>query len=131
MMVPLLTTEPALPSRKNTYRPALKSESLIESEVARIAPTSTLAPGANSTPLVLTRNTCPLEVRRPKISDGLMPRTRLSAIADELGWLKLTQAPEPIENVCQLRIALLVLWSTCSLLPVVVMVALPETTWPP
>src|SRR5713226_8227125 len=101
------------------------------SEVANSDPTSTLAPGANSTPLGLERNTCPFALSRPKISEGLLPSTLLRATEEALGWLKLTQAFEPIENVCQLRIALLVAWSICIFDPTVEIVAVPEVTWPP
>src|SRR6266404_2643708 len=87
----------------------------MERVVAKRPPTSTDALGANSTPFGLVRKTWPLAVRRPKISDGLFPRTRLSAIAEELGWAKLTQAPEPIEKVSHCRIAFCEYWSICSL----------------
>src|SRR2546421_5116397 len=103
----------------------------MERVVAKRPPTSTAALGAKSTPFGLVRKTWPLAVRRPKISDGLLPRTRLSAIAEELGWLKLTQAPEPMENVSHCRIAFCVDWSICSLLALDEMVALPEVTLPP
>src|SRR5678815_3689766 len=103
----------------------------MESVVANRPPTSTDAPGANSTPLGLVRNTWPLAVRRPKISDGLFPSTRLRATADELGWLKLTHALEPIEKLCQFRIAFCDVWSICSLLVLDEMLALPAATLPP
>src|SRR5438093_2377208 len=104
----------------------------MESVVAKRPPTSTAALGAKSTPFGLLRNTWPLAVRRPKISDGLLPRTRLSAIAEELGWLKFTQAFEPIEKLFHSRIAFWLAWSTCILFaPGREMVALPAVTWPP
>src|SRR5438045_5111114 len=103
----------------------------MESVVAKSPPTSTEALGANSTPFGLVRKTWPLEVRRPKISDGLVPVTRFSATEEALGWLKLTQALEPIEKLSHCRIALLVPWSTCSLFGLYVSVALPAVTRPP
>src|SRR5438128_12514121 len=103
----------------------------MESVVAKRPPTSTEALGAKSTPFGLVRKTWPLAVMRPKISDGLLPVTRLSAMAEELGWLKLTQALEPIEKLCQLRIAELVLCVTCMFDPEVEMVAAPAATDPP
>ena len=84
--------------------------------VAKSAPTSTLALGAKRTPLGLLRNTWPLAVMRPKISDGLLPSTRLTVIEEALGWLKFTHAPEPIEKLAQLIVPLSVLWVICSLL---------------
>src|SRR5258706_9054557 len=103
----------------------------MERVVANRPPTSTAALGAKSTPFGLVRKTWPLAVRRPKISEGLLPITRLSAIAEELGWLKLTQAPEPIEKLSHCRIAFCVDWSICILLPLDEMVALPAVTLPP
>src|SRR5258706_2033519 len=103
----------------------------MERVVAKRPPTSTDALGANSTPFGLVRKTWPFAVRRPKISDGLLPRTRLSAIAEELGWLKLTQALEPMEKVSHCRIAFCVDWSICSLFALDEIVALPAVTLPP
>src|SRR2546428_7834700 len=103
----------------------------MERVVAKRPPTSTEALGAKSTPFGLVRKTWPLAVMRPKISDGLVPITRFSAMADELGWLKLTQALEPIEKLSHCRIALLVDWSICSLLGLYESVAAPAVTWPP
>ena len=69
-------------------------------------PTSTWAPLPNSTPLGLTRNTWPLAVSRPWMSDAPAEvSTRLSATDPELGWTKLTAALAPILKVDQLRIA--------------------------
>src|SRR5690348_11913371 len=52
-------------------------------------------------------------------------------MAEELGWLKLTQALEPIENVCQFRIAWLELCVICMFDPEVEMLAAPAATVPP
>ena len=84
------------------------------------------------TPLGLTRNTCPLAERRPKISEGLLPRTRLSAMAEALGCAKLTASVLPIEKLCQLRMAFWVAWLICRLEAVgCEMVAWPAATSPP
>src|SRR5882762_11915001 len=114
-MTPWLTTAPAPPALYQFCRPARKSRSLIERVVAKRLPTSTEALRAKRMPFGLLKKTEPLAVRRPKISDGLLPVTRFSAIAEELGWLKLTHALEPTEKLSQLRIALFVDWSICSL----------------
>src|SRR5258708_30152936 len=103
----------------------------MERVVAKRPPTSTDALGANSTQFGLVRKAWPLAVRRPKISDGLFPRTRLSAIAEELGWAKFTQAPEPIEKVAHCRIAFCEYCSICSLFPLAELAALPAVTLPP
>src|ERR1043166_7152447 len=103
----------------------------MESVVAKSPPTSTEALGPKSTPFGLVRKTWPLALSRPKISLGLLPSTRLSAIADELGWVKLTAALEPIEKLCQLRMAEFVLCVICMFGPEVEMFALPAATLPP
>src|SRR5438874_1664061 len=103
----------------------------MESVVAKSAPTSTAAPRAKSTPFGLLRKIWPFAVSRPKISDGLLPRTRFSAIAEELGWLKFTQAPEPIEKLCQLRIAEFELCVICRFDPELEMLAEPAVTVAP
>ncbi|MNY29499.1 hypothetical protein D3C86_1635450 [compost metagenome] len=48
-------------------------------------PTLTEAPLPNRMPLGLTRKTLPLADRLPRIADGSVPTTRLSATALELG----------------------------------------------
>src|SRR5580765_6469699 len=115
-MTPSLTTAPAPPALYQFWRPARKSRSLIDRVVANRLPTSTEALRPKRMPFGLLKKIEPLAVSRPKISDGLLPVTRLRATAEELGWLKVTQALEPIEKVPQLRIALSLDWSICSLL---------------
>src|SRR2546421_10228618 len=116
MMLPWFTTVPELPGLDHLlYRPALASWSLIVSVVAKSAPTSTLALGANRTPFGLLRKTWPLAVMRPKMSDGLLPRTRLTVSEEALGWLKFTHALEPMVKLFQLIVPLSVTWSICSL----------------
>src|SRR5690349_153006 len=104
----------------------------MDSVVATSEPTSTLAPGANSTPFGLVRNTWPFAVRRPKISDGTPPTTRLSATEEAPGWLKFTCAPTPMENESQLMMARWLDWSICMTpAPGVEIVAVPDMTLPP
>src|SRR5207244_3981189 len=107
------------------------SLSAMERVVAKRPPTSTEALGAKSTPFGLVRKTWPLAVRRPKISERLLPTTRLRAIAEELGWVKLTQAFEPIEKLSHCRIAFCEYWSICSLFALDEIAALPAVTLPP
>src|SRR3989442_7749998 len=102
----------------------------MERVVAKRPPTSTEALGAKMTPFGLVRKTWPLAVMRPKISDGLVPVTRFSAMAEELGWLKLTQALAPIENVSHCKIAFCENWSICSLFALDEIAALPAATLP-
>jgi hypothetical protein len=52
-------------------------------------------------------------------------------MADELGWMKFTQAFEPMEKLCQLRIAALELCVISMFEPEREIVALPATTVPP
>ena len=102
------------------------------SVLAAMPPTSTLAPRANSTPLGLTRKICPLAVRRPKISEGLLPSTRLSATLDAPGCRKRTHSDEPMEKLVQLRMAFCDAWSICSVCALGwETVAEPAATWPP
>src|SRR4051812_40037220 len=100
--------------------------------VATSPPTSTCAVLPKSTPLGLTRNTWPLAVRRPRISeppDELV--TRFSTTEEELGCAKLTLAPDPILKLDQLMIACWVPWFTPMREPDWVIVALPAATCPP
>jgi hypothetical protein len=52
-------------------------------------------------------------------------------MADELGWMKFTQAFEPMEKLCQLRMAEFELWLISMFEPDREMLALPATTVPP
>jgi len=45
------------------------------------------------------------------------PTTRLSATADELGWLKSTRACEPMLKLCQLMMARALDWLTSRVAP--------------
>ena len=102
---PRLTSAPVDPSRLNRYRPCRKSSLPMLMVLATRPPTSTREPGANSTPDGLIRNTCPLALSRPWISDASLPTTRFSATEPAPGWTKFTAAPEPMLKLCQFRIA--------------------------
>ncbi len=91
----------------------------------------TLLPRVNSTPLELIRKTLPLALSAPSITLRSLPTTRLSVIAEALGWLKLTVSPAAMPKPCQLMLARCVLWSMRVTLPAWPMVALPLVTVPP
>ena len=52
-------------------------------------------------------------------------------MAEALGWLKLTAALEPIEKLCQFRMAEFELCVICMFEPELEIVALPAATLPP
>ena len=99
--------------------------------VATMPPTSTLALAPNSTPDGFVRNTLPLEVRLPKMSEGSVVTTRFSATELLLGWANLTAASVPMLKVFQLTTRSCVAWVTSMLEPLWVMVAVPAPTLPP
>ena len=101
---------PAAPWRLKWYLPLKKSVSLMPWVVAVKLPTSTLEPGAKYTPLGLVKNTWPLALIWPKIWLGLLLCTRLSSTLVLLGWVMLTLALAPTLKLCQLTMALGVLW---------------------
>ncbi len=129
-MEPWLLT-PAVLVPENFRRPAIKSVSLIFNVDATMPPTLTCAPGANITPLGLTRNTRPLAFRLPRIFDGSEPTTRLSVTALTLGCLKLTVSPAPMLKPCQLMAAF---WLPCVIVVTpgaLAMLDCPAETTPP
>ena len=63
---------------------------------------SIFAPGPNTMPFGLMRNTRPLEDSWPRISDGLRPTTRFSTALWADGWMKRVASSAPIENSRQL-----------------------------
>jgi len=131
-MVPSLLTLPAPPPLVKMYLPDRKLESEMLRVDATMPPTSTCEPRPNSTPFGLTRNSCPFDDKRPKISEALLPSTRLSAIDEAFGCWNTTEFPAPMEKVCQLRIAFWEVWLTCSEEAFgAVIVAVPAATWPP
>ena len=69
--------------------------------VASSPPTLTRAPAPNSTPLPLTRKTWPLAVSRPRMVEGVSPRTRFSTAALAPGWRKRTSSRAPMSKLRQ------------------------------
>jgi hypothetical protein len=64
--------------------------------------------------------------------EGVVPMTRLSAIEELPGWLKVTDEPLAMEKSCQVRITLSVDWLMIVDVDVGdVIVAEPATTLPP
>ena len=112
-------------------RPAIKSASLIFSVEAIKPPTLTLDVPVNSTPLELSKNTCPLAFIAPAMTDCSVPITRFKITEDALGCTKLTVAPLPTEKLCQLTAARWLLWLTVRVLAVLLILAAPAVTWPP
>ncbi len=86
----------------------------------------------SSTPLLLSRNTCPLAVRLPKICVGLPPCTRLRTTEVVVGWLKVIVAAEPMSNADQVSAMREEVWSTTRVVPLAaLMVPVPPTMLPP
>ena len=79
-MLPWLITEAAVPVLINVYFSERKSLSFIPRVDATSPPAFIDAPGAKITPAGLIRKSCPLAESDPKISEGLLPRTRLSRV---------------------------------------------------
>ena len=105
---------------------------LSASVVATRPPTSMLAVRPNSTPPGLTRKIWPLALSRPKISEGLLPTTRLNRIEPAPGCVTATDSLPAMEKPCQLMIEFCVAWLIVRLVGLGVAIAeLPETTWPP
>ena len=100
--------------------------------VATSDPTSTCAVRPNSTPLGLVRKTLPVLVSLPKISDGAVPVTRLSA-TPPVGCWKCTLAALPMLKLSQLATMRCGCWVTVMALPAVAMLpaVAPPTIWPP
>jgi hypothetical protein len=74
------------PGMVKFIRPAMKSSLRMSWVVARKLAVLTTAPEPNSTPLGLIRNTRPLALIVPLISEGPSPPvTRLSTTEDEFG----------------------------------------------
>ncbi len=80
--------------------------------------TSTWALLPNRMPFRLIRYTWPLAVRRPLMTLGSRVWMRLSATADDEGWLNCTPWPAPILKVCQSSVALRsICWMSMSVPP--------------
>ena len=73
----------------------------------------------------------PLAVRLPKMSEGSLVTTRLSATALLLGCANCTDAPEPMLKLFQLTTRSCVVCVTFMAAPLVVMAAAPLVTLPP
>ena len=99
--------------------------------VATRTPTFTCALLPNSTPLGLSKKTLPVAFSFPKMSDGWLPVTRLSA-TPPLGCTKLTLAALPMLKLSQLAIRRCWLCVTVMALPFVAMLpaAAPPTICP-
>ena len=129
VIVPRLTTDPA-PASVNAYRLARKFSSERFIVEATSPPTFTEDPAPNRIPLGLSRNTLPLELRLPRITDGSAPITRFSATDELPGCTNRTDSPPPMLKPCQLITTLDVDWVIVVAGPLVVIVATPERTTP-
>ncbi len=65
------------------------------------------------------------------MTDDSVPTTRFKVTDDREGCTKLTVALPPIEKLCQLMAARLLLWFTVRVLAVLLMVAAPAVTLAP
>ncbi len=100
--------------------------------VARSPATSTLAVEPKTMPWGLTRKIRPFAERAPRIVEGSIPVTRLSATEDAPGWMNLTSSLALMLNWFQLMMALPVAWLMIIVLAAgVVMAAEPPATVPP
>ncbi len=124
-MDPAFSTVPLL-SPANTRRSARKSSLRIDRLDATSAPTFTWAPGAKKIPEGLRRNSCPLEVRLPKMLDAELPVTRFSAMEEADGCWNRTDSPAAMLNERQSRIARWVVWLIRRLCPL----GWVAVTWP-
>ncbi len=66
---------------------------------------SMVAPSPITNPLGLIKNTRPLEVKLPRISEGMPLTTRFKTDESVLFWRNRTASSCAIENSCQLIIA--------------------------
>ena len=114
----LTTAAPAsLGAACNHKRPACASASPRRSVVATRPPTSTWAPAPKITPRGLVKNTRPLASRRPRITDGSRPVTRLTSSDVGPSCTTRTDSPAPIEKLVQSIPAFAVVWSMRSVVP--------------
>jgi hypothetical protein len=109
----------------------MKSASAVAKVEATIEAALTWAPGAKSTPLGLTRKKDPLAVTLPAMREASPPTTRFNVTDDASGWRKITEAPSPTENDCQLSTARAVDWSTVITDPDALTAAEPAETEAP
>ena len=98
---------------------------------ATSAPTLTWEEPKKVMPESLRMKTRPLAFSAPRSSLGTPPMTRLMAIAEVLGWKKLTDSLTWVEKVCQSMSRRWVAWSMLVAVPSWVIVPPPEVTTPP
>ena len=79
-------------------------------------------------PFGLISSTLPFDCRAPRITEGSPPVMRLSTALVVEGWMKRVVSLLPIEKPCQLIMALAELVMDMTL-PLVLMAAVPLTTW--
>ena len=134
VMMPSFTTEaPAWPASIVSAPPRMKlatAGSPIRPALATTPATSTRAEGPNQMPLGLAMTTRPFEVIVPKIFDGSVPMTRLTAIDAASGWLKDRRWSAVTEKLFQSITVRCVAVVTVMSCPAVCIVAVPATTCP-
>ena len=128
--MPRLMTAP-LPAPVKTWFPDIKLASLMLIVDATRPPTLTDEPLPNKMPLGFSRNTVPLEVRLPIITDGSAPNTRFNATELLPGCTNCTEWSAPMLKLCQLITAFELDCVMVVLLPACTMFALPAATTPP
>ena len=101
------------------------------SDEATSPPTLTCAVLPKIMPEGLSRNTWPFELSEPIICVGFWSVMRFSAVAVTPGWLKVTDASEPILKAFQLAINCCVDWFTVIWFPLEEIVPLPVVILPP
>ncbi len=102
-MKPWLVTLPPSPEKAN--RPATKSASAISSDEATMPAVSISACLPKTMPLRLIRNTRPLDNRLPRMSEGMLPVTRLSTAEAPCCCTKRVSSPREMEKSCQWMMA--------------------------
>src|SRR5580704_815575 len=109
----------------------LAPESLTSSVEATKPPTFTCEPLPKRIPFGLIKYTCPLASKCPRISLPLAPEIRFTATAIAEGCTKSTVACEPRLKLSQSIATSALDWRMSVVLPTWLMLALPETTFPP
>ena len=87
--------------------------------------------GRNMIPFGLIKYTWPLASKCPSISLPLLPEMRLTATAEADGCRKSTVSCEPMLKLSQSIVTFVLDCFTSVVLPTWVMLALPDTTFPP
>src|SRR5690242_1448486 len=99
--------------------------------VAAMPATLICAVGVKTTPAPFEMMTWPFELSVPAMRLASGERTRLKLIEDAPGWLMRVVSPCLIEKLFQLMTDRSLAWLTVTVFPLVLIVALPPTTWPP